>query len=112
MKTTAGLKKGDKLYWYDSGGVKHYYEVVSIINDQKVEMRFLEIDGAPITYSIRFFHGRIKPPEPRIECWMNLYPDGLYPGPYDSEKLADRNAISNRIRCVHMREVREKKVKK
>lgn len=44
-----------------------------------------------------------EPPKPR-EFWINEYDWGLS-DPYDSEANADMGAASDRIRCIHVREV-------
>ena len=108
MKTTSGLNPGDKLFYYSFTGQRSIETIECVVDEAFVKTK----EDITQRQSIRFFHGRIKPPEPRIECWMNLYPNGLYPGPYDSEKSADRYASPSRIRCVHFREVRKKKVRK
>lgn len=42
-------------------------------------------------------------PEPR-ERWINIYPDG-YEASHKSKEAADQRAGTDRIECVHVREV-------
>lgn len=50
------------------------------------------------------FDYRVKPKT--LELWVNVYPNGLS-AYYDTKELADKFANSDRLRCVHMREVVE-----
>lgn len=101
MKSTKGLKVGDKLYRYDLNGIRTIIKIDAINNST-------QIDEGGYCRHIRSFHGRIKPKTPRLECWINLYPKGLNGAWHASKDRADAYAIPGRISCVHMREVRKK----
>lgn len=46
-------------------------------------------------------------PEPLLECWVNVYKDNNGVFYYRSKQEADHYSAAGRLRCVHLREVRE-----
>lgn len=101
MKSTKNLNPGDTLYRYNVAGTRELFSVAKIEGD-------LIIGPNGAGYHIRCFQGRIKPKVPRLECWMNLYANYTVNNYHPTKERADINTAPDRIRCVHLREVRKK----
>jgi hypothetical protein len=108
----------DKInHWYGWNGGEcpvHPETVVDVIErtadgtfahskEWKAEM-FCWTDPDIIAFRITRLY--VEPKVPR-EWWVNVYPDDLDGCSYTTREKADQEHASNRIECVHVREVLE-----
>lgn len=100
------LKVGDRCRakGYDMRG--KWVNLVGILTDLGNDLGQLTIDnGATYALGLRSFSRLVK--RERREWWINVYADGDQVA-HSSKDEADAHSIGDRIKCIHVREVRKK----
>jgi hypothetical protein len=98
------LNVGDRVAVYDQNG-RWGAGTVVVVSENLVKVR-IDLIGAHYWLHKRFAK-KLRPKRKRIEGWVNVYPDGS--ALLKTKELADSIASSNRVACIKVREVKEKK---